>query len=326
MSTIKTIEEYIAEAKKLTDLQRSEKLKAAENSAAEKISRIKDSYNKSTEDTKIAYESEYERNAVQKLINEKSIAERNANLGLTDSGLNRTQQTATELSYANQKGDIDLARRNALDTLNINLTSAIDTINQELETNKFSINQTYDQLNAQTATDMRNADIEAETELQKAVINVGSTQSSDNPLLYNWTGETSYDGKDNLMLKFVDSNGESRRVAAGRNPYTYSINAQIKDIVKGKCVIDEEWQKANIDSDNMITRACAKYGVFSNGYQPKGVCYYDENGNIVDAGKLVATTRKDYKNGKLQTVWCSEKTGQRWIWNGSTNEYELYVM
>ena len=84
-------------------------------------------YDKQIGDTKTAYDSEYQKNAVQKLINEKKIAETNANLGLTDSGLNRTQQTAAQLSYANQKGKIDLARQSALDNLTLAMTDAITT-------------------------------------------------------------------------------------------------------------------------------------------------------------------------------------------------------
>ena len=87
---------------------------------------------KAVTDTKADYDSQYERNAVQKLINEKQVAEKMANLGLTDSGLNRTQQTAVQLSYANQKGKLDLARQSALDDLALNLTSALT----EIETNR----------------------------------------------------------------------------------------------------------------------------------------------------------------------------------------------
>ena len=164
MSTVKTLDEYIAEAAKQPDARRTSDIKQIEDSANENIKITNDFYNKAIDNAKVGYESVYQKNAVQKIINQQKIAEKNASLGLTDSGLNRTQQTAAQLSYANQKGKIDIARRNALDELNLNLASAISSINKELEANKLSVNQNYDQLNLQTATNMRNADIEAENQ------------------------------------------------------------------------------------------------------------------------------------------------------------------
>lgn len=56
-----------------------------------------DTYDRQIKDTNNSYEDMYRENAVQKLINEREIAEDMANSGLTDSGLNRTQQTAVQL-------------------------------------------------------------------------------------------------------------------------------------------------------------------------------------------------------------------------------------
>ena len=48
-----------------------------------------------------AYQYGYDLNAIQQKINEREVAERMANLGLTDSGLNRTQQTAINMQRSN---------------------------------------------------------------------------------------------------------------------------------------------------------------------------------------------------------------------------------
>ncbi|MBQ8741093.1 MAG: hypothetical protein IJY79_06045 [Clostridia bacterium] len=96
---------------------------------------------KAVSDTKADYDSQYQKNSVQKIINEMKVEQNMANLGLTDSGLNRTQQTAVQLSYANQKGKIDLARQSVLDDLALNLTSALT----EIETNRSADLLTADQ-------------------------------------------------------------------------------------------------------------------------------------------------------------------------------------
>ena len=134
----------LEEEKKKLEESKQKQIDAVNKTHDSQASTVKTQYDKAVNDTKIGYESNYERNAVQKLINEKAIAERNANLGLTDSGLNRTQQTAVQLSYANQKGDIDLAKQKALDTLSTNLTSTLASIEQSRIGNIANIESSFD--------------------------------------------------------------------------------------------------------------------------------------------------------------------------------------
>lgn len=134
----------LEEEKKKLEESKQKQIDAVNKTHDSQASTVKTQYDKAVNDTKIGYESDYERNAVQKLINEKAIAEKNANLGLTDSGLNRTQQTAVQLSYANQKGDIDLAKQNALDTLSTNLATTLSNIEQSRIGNIAEIEASYD--------------------------------------------------------------------------------------------------------------------------------------------------------------------------------------
>ena len=305
-------------------------------------------YDKKIADEKIAYDSEYQKNAVQKLINEKKIAETNANLGLTDSGLNRTQQTAAQLSYANQKGKIDLARQSALDNLTLAMTDAITTLQnqkasgiRDIENNwkSYSEKQAQNTYNAQLNSiagqlsdmgdqyvDAVKAEADAAAEVQKAAIEAATNNK---PLLYDWKGETVLDGNGNSLLKFTGNDGENYNVTPGKNPYTNAYNAKISDIVDGKCIIDKEWQKKNENSDNEITRACAKYGVFGNGYQPKGICVFVDgewkdsklHALTDDKGKIV----KASDTGKEQTIW-KDDSDKLYIWRGDLNRYEEVVI
>lgn len=306
---------------------------------------------KAVTDTKTNYESKYQKNAVQKLINEKQVAEKMSNLGLTDSGLNRTQQTAVQLSYANQKGKIDLARQSALDELALNLTSALTEIETNrsvdlLETDQkwndkgYSVGQTNYNNDLSVINDritsayeqygkIAEAEADAAAEVQKAQIEASAKAKEENKiLLYDWKGETVLDDNGNTLLKFTGSDGKSYNVTAGKNPYTNTMNAKISDVVDGKCIIDADWQKKNLNSSNAITRACAKYGVFSNGYQPKGVCIYTDNG-IENLGIVKNTYTKADVNGKQQTIWYTGtvdgKDYMEWIWDGSLNCYRPYV-
>lgn len=300
----KTYEEYLEEAKKTTADEEAAAIKVVDDSALAAKTATQKYYDKQIGNTNTAYESEYQKNAVQKLINEKQIAEKTANLGLTDSGLNRTQQTAAQLSYANQKGKIDLAKQSALDELSLSLSSALSNIEQEAQANKLSIKQTYAQQNAATAAELYNTDVEneyntylaqleANTELQKAQLEASlnasasssNSGSSSDTLLWYYTG--TYDNYGNPI--FRNSDGKTQAFGMGVNPYTGTIH---KD---------------------------AKYGTFSNGYQP----------NNINGVKLVNTGLTTNITGKPQTVWYTEEKDETgkiitkyWLWRGNFNRYD----
>ena len=133
--------------------------------------------------TKKAYQDQYRENAVQKAINERQVAESIANLGLTDSGLNRTQQTAVQLSAANNKAAIDRQRQSAIDKLNFAKTQDLSTIRQNWLKDKASINQGYDNAISDTAKELYKKNLEEQTKRIKenpkqGIINVkGGTLS-----------------------------------------------------------------------------------------------------------------------------------------------------
>jgi hypothetical protein len=101
-----------------------------------------------------AYEDQYRENAVQKAINERQVAESMANMGLSDSGLNRTQATAINLSYANNKANIDRAKRQAIDNIELQKTNDLSTIRKSWLAERNAINQSYDQQEAEYAQGM----------------------------------------------------------------------------------------------------------------------------------------------------------------------------
>ena len=268
-------------------------------------------YDKKIAEEKLAYDSEYQKNAVQKLINEKKIAEINANLGLTDSGLNRTQQTAAQLSYANQKGKIDLARQSALENLTLAMTDAITTLQnqkasgiRDIENNwkSYSENQAQNTYNAQLNSiagqlsdmgdqyfDAVKAEANAAAEVQKAAI--AEKENENNKILWYYTG--TYDEYDNPI--FRNSEGKTQAFGKGVNPYT---GTKHKD---------------------------TKYGTFSNGYQPNhiSITTVDEKGKkIVAPKKLYSQPEYEvYVNGKKQQVWSYDNGETLWAWDGSINDY-----
>lgn len=302
-------------------------------------------YDKKIADEKIAYDSEYQKNAVQKLINEKKIAETNANLGLTDSGLNRTQQTAAQLGYANQKGRIDLARQSALDNLTLAMTDAITTLQnqkasgiRDIENNwkSYSENQAQNTYNAQLNSiagqlsdmgdqyvDAVKAEADAAAEVQKAAIEAAGKKtnvsygaggtSTGGYIVSSKTGTLSRDYMGSLKDNGV-STVYSYDEDGGIKSVTYTdSNSGISatfDVGVNPYYGDMHEDLRNEDGEYDPSRA------FSNGYQP----------NNIKGEKLFATKydKVEVYDGSPQTVFKTKSNDKLWIWDAARNDYIDY--
>lgn len=294
-------------------------------------------YDKQIGDTKTEYESKYERNAVQKLINEKQIAEKNANLGLTDSGLNRTQQTAVQLSYANQKGDIDLARQSALDNLTLAMTDAITKLTNQKQSGIMDIENKWNDISTQQGTDAYNAklgfykdlitadteelakieeaEIDAAAEVQKAQIGASAKQLGEKINVLNSKNST----LGNLQGSFASNGITSIHNADGSTTYTDTVTGISVTMDAG---INPFTGQNNLTENTETAKSAQKYGTFSNGYQPKGIIGY---GVLSRAFKNSDNTYLGYEcNGRNSTIWkATDKNGNThyFFWDGNNNEY-----
>lgn len=296
-------------------------------------------YDKAITDAKASYDNEYQKNSVQKIINEMKIEQNMANLGLTDSGLNRTQQTAVQLSYANQKGNIDLARQSAIEDLTLNLNAALAeseagrsgallTANEKWDNQAYSLGQTNynndltaynSQISsyAEQLSDIEQAEIDAAAEVQKAQISA----SAKTPTVSYGAGGTSTGGyivsskTGTLSRDYMGSlkdNGVS-------TVYNYNDDGSIKSVTytdsnsgisatfdAGVNPYTGRMNKDVRDEDGYYDPSKA----FDNGYQPnniKGVKLKLEENNAINV------------NGQLQKVF---KCGNRYYtWDGKYNEY-----
>lgn len=301
------------------------------------ISNTQKFYDKEIADTKTAYENEYLKNSVQNEINKMKIEQSMATIGLTDSGLNRTQQTAAQLSYANQKGDIDLARQGALDDLSLKLTDAITTLqnnkasdiretenywndlsyNQGIAAYNDKLNYYNDQIKTYTeeladiiesendaAAEVQKKAIEAEAALQKALISAsgktGNVQDDTTQQKIYWFRGVS--NENDNYLYYNTETGKTEEIPPYTNPYNSQDN---------RIAYSAEYNDKNI---GFFQLASGK-----TGYQPRGL--------VSEGGKFSAATcdgmivKYDlYGNGKENTIWKS-KTNKYFIWDDINNRY-----
>lgn len=263
-----------------------------------------DTYDRQIKDTNNSYEDMYRENAVQRLINEREIAEDMAGLGLTDSGLNRTQQTAVQLSYANSKNKIDTNRQKAVDTLAASLADAVSRIDANKLAAAEKIRSSYESSWNSAAQSTYAKELEEQTKRVEANIKAQKEQIAEQQkanyiiqtnggtLRRSFTGSLKdnnvsviYD-KTNKTTTYIDNNsGKKTTVASSVNPYTGNDNSEL---------IEE-------------------FGAFDNGYQPRGVRGH---------GKLLRSVGKDAINGNMQNIF-EAADASLWIWDGSINEYRM---
>lgn len=140
----------------------------AQTDAQKKI--VEENYNSEVGNTAEAYDILHRKNAVQKELNQRHIERKAAEMGLTDSGFNRTQQTAAQLSYANQSAEYSRQEQKAVDTLAATMRAKITELETNQNTNINSIERAYDQSATEQATKLRQADVDAAAKVQAARI------------------------------------------------------------------------------------------------------------------------------------------------------------
>lgn len=134
--------------------------------------------------TETEYKGLYDRAALQQLVNERELERRQANLGLTDSGLTATQQTAIQVARGNADAKIDSQKQAAIDSITLqleqylaqvdqnraqayaqadyNLNTTNTTLYNQLLSQAYSNQATYDAAQMQAQATERAAQIKAE--------------------------------------------------------------------------------------------------------------------------------------------------------------------
>lgn len=177
------------------------------------IANANKAYDKAVGDTKLSYEDAYRQNEVQRLVNERTIAENMANMGLTDSGLNRTQMTASQLSYANQKGRLDRQKQSAVDELTFNLAQLVSDYTAQKTASLAEIDSSYKQLAASNANQIYKAELDADAENTKNYYSYLTSKTTNNQYnglptatQYNQAMEYYNEGKYYALEQLIDDN------------------------------------------------------------------------------------------------------------------------
>ncbi len=332
MAAVKTWEDYLKEAQKSGEVQKKQDIAASDAAYDSQLVQTADIYNAQINSAKGAYDSLYRENEVQKLINEREIAENMANLGLTDSGLNRTQQTAVQLSFNNQKNKLDNQRQAAVDSLASELAAAVASVRQQKASAANTIAQKYYESSVATANElyknqqdnatkqyvsdndlagvMYKADTEAKTAAEKQLYDylakIYDADSSASSAKYKVDQELQYK-REKDAAEASAASSHIIRTAGGllSSDMQGSFADNGVDVYQNKAgdyiyVDNNSGKKTTLKAGvNPFTGTINKdtgHGVFNNGYQPNNI-----NGTKVErTGETVPI------NGREQNVWQLE--------------------
>ncbi len=132
-----TYDEYLTRARKQAEEQQAAYVQARETTAKQRVDALQSEnlaaqYELSGQThadvkaTNAAYQSLYDENAVRQKVAQLNVEETLANMGLSDSGLNRTQQTALAATRARADAQVSLKKQQAVDALVNEMRSALE--------------------------------------------------------------------------------------------------------------------------------------------------------------------------------------------------------
>lgn len=214
----------------------------SENDAthAKQSEKIKKQYNTEIEENKDTYDDASRENEIQKYINEREVAENNANLGLTDSGLNKTQQQAVQLSAEKTETDIQTERKKMVDTLTEEMNALLEDVETQRATQEKSIRSAYEKDAYDSAVDSYKADVEAAEKAAEKAAAAEKEQADSSQKAYTQLVSE-------LLNENIDSNQKLKLIYAYNAKYGFESHEQAKAIF-GYIGLD-----VDIDSQDNVT-------------------------------------------------------------------------
>ncbi len=212
---------------------------------------VEDDYNAQIAETEQSYNELFDQNNVQRIINERTIAENMANMGLTDSGLNRTQMTANQLSFANNQSKISLGQQRAIDTLARSMLASTTEIKNKKMTDLAGIDSKYYNLAVGDATNRINTETEQAAAIEKARIEslakLNQQKQDDYNKVMEVLGNKNYNDAykqlyiDNFKTKYnlTDTEGQKLFGSPGTK-YTYSDDELEGNAISGDVSLGDD--------------------------------------------------------------------------------------
>lgn len=278
-------------------------------------------------ETEASYEGLINTQNVQRLINEKKVAETMANLGLSDSGLNRTQQTAVQLSHSNAVAQLQLQRQKKVDEIARLVQQQVGTVKTQLSQDLIKIQSAYDQSKTQWAGEQYNAQLEAQQN------RLNSMNSAKNKLIERITSEGITDLQKQMLVDnyiemypedaafaswMLDNGWSTQEDANGNIHYKYASAPQTSNVKSGTLYEDTSTGKVYYG----IATSAADVGSKPNNAQISQLITAFNSGGL----KSYWTVRNQLAAQKVSTVEMDKAMEDKYgdLWRVIASQSTLY--
>lgn len=163
-----TYEEYLKLIKQQQAAQLSKDRGIINSDLKTALQAEEDAYNEGVAEVNQSYTDAIRKNETQRLLNQRAIERKAAEMGLTDSGFNRTQQTANQIASSNAASDAELAKAKAVNTLAATMRANKLKLQSGAKASISELENAYDKAASDTATDLYKADLDAAEKQNKA--------------------------------------------------------------------------------------------------------------------------------------------------------------
>ena len=149
----KTYTDYLQEILNAQEKEK-ENQKAGVDKKYESLSKeISEKYSSDIQALTEIYDDYIDKSYVQKLIDKKQVQETLANMGLTDSGIHRTEQTAVQLSHSNRVGKYTALKQQQIDSLAKEMRGKLTDAKIQAENEKTTIDNQFRKESESKATE-----------------------------------------------------------------------------------------------------------------------------------------------------------------------------
>lgn len=224
-----------------------------------------------------SYDSAYADNAVQKYINERNIRDSMADSGLQDSGLNRTQITATELQKANADNEVSMQKNSFINKIKSTLQESL--YNSELSRTG-ELNAIDTQLMADTNNIYNTMDSERRAKTEEIISTIASITDPTQAAGYIKTVSKQYGIDGNVLASYspvVTVKGYQKYL---QNENYYNQKTTFKDLQTTLAGIDttspagltvaakqiKAWSNQNNATKSQIKKALSAAGISYSEY------------------------------------------------------------
>lgn len=164
----KTYTDYLQEILNAQKAEKEKQLQGIDQKYQNLSDEITGNYSQEIQAIQGIYDDYIDKSYVQKLIDKKQVQETLSNMGLTDSGLNRTQQTAVQLSHSNRAGKYSALKQQQIDSLAKEMRSKLTDNLLQAEKEKANASEKFQKEAESKATELYKNQQTGENKQEKA--------------------------------------------------------------------------------------------------------------------------------------------------------------